>query len=108
MDNIPDNISDIIAGLSDDDLNALKETAQSFFSQNEQNKSAADGEGFSLSPDMLLKIGNIMSAMNGKSDGRDNLIAALKPYLSRKRQQKADEAMQLLRLMDILPTIMNL
>lgn len=106
MDNIPDNISELLGNMSDEEFNALKETAQNLFSQfEESNEKQAPQNNFAVSPDMIAKISQIMSLMNKKGDGRDELISALKPYLSDARKRKADEAMQFLRLMDILPLI---
>ena len=56
---------------------------------------------------MMAKLSSIMNAMN-KKDDRTKLIEALKPLLSEKRRKKADEAMQILKLLDILPTLSNL
>lgn len=106
MDNIMDNISELLGSMSDDEFNALKETAQNLFSQSEpQVQNTQPNSDFAISPDMIAKISKVMSLMNKKGDGRDQLISALKPYLSTSRQKKADEAMQFLRLMDILPLI---
>ena len=100
-----DNISEILGSLSDDEFNALKETAQNFFSQSEAKEEPNLNNNFAISPDMIAKLSKVMSLMNKKGDGRDELISALKPYLSSPRQKKADEAMKFLRLMDILPLI---
>ncbi len=106
MDNIADNISDLLGSLSDDELSSLKETATKLFSEFDQDNAKSESNGdFGISPDMLAKLSNIMSVMNKQGDGRGELISALKPYLSAPRQKKADEAMQFLRLMDILPLI---
>jgi hypothetical protein len=41
--------------------------------------------------------------MLNKRDCRAELIVALKPLLSEKRRKRADDAMQMLRLFEILP-----
>ncbi len=109
-----DNINDIISNLTNEDIENLKAAAQSIFG-------SADGEPQrekkspppNAIPDlsallgnarMMEKLGRIMAAMN-RQDSRSELIKALKPLLSEKRRQKADEAMQLLRLFDLLPMI---
>lgn len=115
-----ENINDILASLTPDDIQALKETAQSIFgngnegaeksSHRETKESSPFGFDFSSmpDPDMFSKISRIMSLMNSDSGKRCRLIEALKPNLSRERQKKADEAMQILKLMELIPMISEL
>jgi hypothetical protein len=122
-----DSINDILASLSPEDIQALKETAQSIFSDtsNEPSqpdfskmfnsgKSSADSFPFNadigsmFNTDLLSKLPAIMSLMNSDSSKRCRLIEALKPNLSIGRQKKADEAMQIIRIMELLPLISNL
>lgn len=111
------NINEIIGNLSKDDMNSLQEMANSLFgdkgpqpSQNSnenksENSNPNPADLFSgISPEMLLKISQMMSMMNKKSESAD-FISALKPYLSQKRQKRADEAMQFMRLLEILPLL---
>ncbi len=105
-----DSINDIISGLSPDDMDALRTAAQSLLGNGgaennsggsrEEQGEAAPG----LSPEMLAKISRIMAAMN-RRDSRTELIAALKPLLKKDKQKRADDAMQLIRLIDLLPLI---
>lgn len=111
MDNVMGNISDLLGGMSEDDIKSLRETAQAMLGSSAgADKDSGDGEAdeappFSgLDPDMILKLSSIMASMN-KKDNRSELIAALKPHLSPDRRKKADEAIQLLKLMDMLPLI---
>lgn len=41
----------------------------------------------------------------GENDPRCKLIAALKPMLSKDRQKRADEAMRIIKLMDMIPAL---
>ena len=114
-----DNINDILASLTPDDIESLKATAESIFGSNAGNGSFT-GEnkdedappkfdmGSMLNPEMFSKLAGIMSAMNSDGGKRCHLIEALKPNLSRERQKKADEAMQILKLLDLLPMITKL
>ena len=54
--------------------------------------------------DMLGKIGKLSSAVSA-DDNRTALIKALKPMLSEERQQKADEVMKILKIIQLLPLI---
>jgi hypothetical protein len=107
-----DNISDILSSLSDEDMENLRAVAENLFSQDSGSKAEPSDPGFSM-PDfsdllgnaqMISKITSIMGAMN-KKDDRTRLIEALKPLLSEKRRRKADEAMQMMKLMEMLPMI---
>lgn len=55
-----------------------------------------------ISPEMLQKIMFLMQKMN-QQDTRYTLIQALKPHLSEPRQKKADQAMQMVKLMELMP-----
>ncbi len=115
-----DDINDIIANLSQEDIDSLKAAAQEFFGdtppffQSETKKeeksqpknSMPDFASLLSNAELMSKMAKIMGAMN-KHDEREELIRALKPHLSRKRRQRADEAMQMLKLFDILPLLQN-
>jgi hypothetical protein len=120
-----DNINDIIASLTPDDIASLKATAESIFGSQNQSGSPPKGPapntsdstnempggmdiGSMVSPEMFAKMAQIMSAMNNDGGRRCKLIEALKPNLSEGRQKKADEAMQILKLLEILPMINKL
>lgn len=110
-----DNINEILSGLSDEDMENLRAAAENLFSSEEKAQKNEDF-GFGGMPDfsnilgnarMMSGIGAIMSAMN-KTDSRTRLIEALKPLLSENRRRKADEAMQMMKLLELLPMITNL
>ncbi len=120
-----DNINDIIASLTPDDIEALKQTAESIFGSSGNagpppgkdavppdcgDNSFPFGMDFSsmINPEMFSKLGRIMSVMNSDGGKRCRLIEALKPNLSYRRQKKADEAIQILKLLEILPMITSL
>lgn len=51
-------------------------------------------------------MAGIMSKLNSTgNDPRCQLIASLKPMLSPERQQRADEAMRIIKLLDLLPML---
>lgn len=106
------DINDILSSLTPDDIKNLKDTADSIFgtgSQQKQPENHSGGFDFGrIDPEMFSKLGSIISAMNSDGGKRCRLIEALKPNLSPYRQKKADEAMQILKLMEILPLITEL
>lgn len=104
-----DSLNDILSSLSQEDINSLKSIAESVFSTDENKQpTPSDDFGNFLTPDILMKISGIMNMMNQGSDNRCKLIEALKPNLSQSRQKKADQAVQILRLLDILPLISSM
>ncbi len=108
-----ENLNDILSSLTDDDIANLKSAAASLFGTEEKVKRSEPAPESQGMPDlssllgnaqMMAKLTQVMGAMN-KKDARSELIRALKPLLSEKRRKRADEAMQLLRLFEILPLI---
>ena len=106
--NIPD-INSLLENMSDDDLSALSETAQQLFGTAKGDAEPAPDIFGGIDPDMLAKIMQIMPLLtNAGENDRTRLICALKPLLSKSKRKKADEAMQLMRLIEILPMINGL
>ncbi len=110
-----DSINDILSSLTPDDIASLKSMAESLFHSEseggyEKECPNAENEGFGgfLSPDMILKISSVMNIMNSAGNEKYRLIEALKPNLSLRRRKKADEAMQILKILEILPLIAEL
>ena len=98
-----DNIGDIIKNLSDEDIKNLEKMAGELFGD-EKEPQAPENPFSNISPDVIAKVSSLMGMMN-KSDSRCDLIEALKPNLSAARQKRADEAMQFIKLLDILPLL---
>lgn len=102
-----DNIGDIIASLSDKDIQSLKQTAQSIFGEAGSKEESEKPPDFpSPDPETTAKIMRIMGALNSSgTNPRCELIKALKPLLKSDKQQKADQALQIMKLLEILPLI---
>ena len=105
MDDIKSKLSEI---LNDSEaLNNLSQMAETLFS----SENSSEGDSSSPPQDFpdMEQLGNIMaiiSKLNGSQDNdRTRLINALKPYLSEKRQAKADNAIKLLKFMELWPII---
>ena len=104
-----DNISDIISSLSEKDIENLKEVAQSFLGdgptqKNESSESSSFPDFGSIDPQMIGKITKIMSGLNKRNEKCD-LISALKPFLSSDKQKRADQAMQIIRMIELIPML---
>lgn len=106
-----DSLGDILGSLSQDDIEKLSGLAGQFMGAQTADNKAEDCDcgnegggfgGFNIDPDMLFRIMNIMQKLQSRqNDPRCNLIQALKPLLSPQRRQKADTAIEMLRLMSI-------
>lgn len=108
-----DSINDILSSLTNEDIENLKQTAESIFGKDfTTEKSNTQDTGFDinnmLNPEMFMQFSKIIGAMNSDGGKRAKLIEALKPNLSEKRRKKADDAIQIIKLLDILPLIKNL
>lgn len=58
-----------------------------------------------IDPAMIAGIAKIFSQLNNVDDKRVQFIAALKPLLNSERQKKADQAIKMLKLFEILPLL---
>lgn len=103
-----DDIGSILSSLSEEEKGNLSDIAQQFMGGDgncSNSETAADPFG-GIDPQMIAKLIELMPLLQSKGDDeRTRLIAALKPLLSPQRRRKADEAIQLMRLMDMLPII---
>ena len=103
-----EDIGSIFSSLSEEEMNNLSDMAQQFMGgdgNSNNSETAADPFG-GIDPQMIAKLIELMPLLQSKGDDeRTRLIAALKPLLSPQRRKKADEAIQLMRLMDMLPII---
>ena len=120
-----DNLNDIIASLSADDINMLKGVASSILGGEEEKAppppepnslSLPQGGNLGLSSlglgaddfNMMMKAKTIFDKMNSTTNKNTDLILALKPHLSPQNRDKADTAIKILRLFDMLPMLREL
>lgn len=105
MDLSMDNIAQMLNSLSDEEFQSLRDTAQSLLGNTDETPPQEPPQEPALDPQMIARLGRIMQAMQHGQDERSALIGALKPYLSAPRRKRADEVMQLLRMIDLLPML---
>lgn len=104
-----DDIGSILSSMSEEDLNNLSDMAQQFMGGNDEKQETEPDLFSGIDPQMISKIMQILPLLQNKGDDeRTRLIAALKPLLSPPRRKRADEAIQLMRLIDMLPMIEKL
>ena len=116
-----DNLNDIIASLSSDDINMLKGVASSILgeeasdtgnnlpvaentSQNALSSLGFSGDDFG----MIMKAKSMFDRMNKTSNKNTDLIMALKPHLSPENRNKADTAIRILKMFEMLPLLKDL
>lgn len=104
------DIGDLFASLSPEDLAQLQAAAADLFGAAEKPPAPepppAQPELTQLlnNAQLMRRLSRVMDAMQ-QEDSRTRLIAALKPLLSVPRRKRADEAIRLLRLMELLPML---
>ncbi len=119
-----DNINDIISSLSAEDIDMLKGVASSILGDSADNDThtqspPAAQSNNSLSPlsslnlsgddfNMIMKAKTMFDRMNNASSKNTDLINALKPHLSEQSRQKADQAIRILKLFEVLPYLKDL
>jgi hypothetical protein len=120
-----DNLNDIINSLSADDINMLKGVASSILGEQSKNNSSQKSSDVSNSADvtnttalvnnldnvdfeMIMKAKNIFEKMNNTKNKNVDLIMALKPHLNPQTQNKADQALRILKLFEVLPLLKEL
>ena len=113
-----DDINEIISSLSDDDIEMLKGVASSILGEKSDNESKPKPQknnnalsGLNLSQNdlnFMLKAKAVIEKMNTASSKDTELIAALKPHLGAEGRDKADKAIRILRLFEILPYLKDL
>ncbi len=94
------DISEILSSLTPDDINKLKDVASTFLGEQKSDSDASQKVNSPQPSDLLGAIGKFSA-----DDDRTALIKALKPLLSEQRQKRADEAIKILRLMQLLPLL---
>ncbi len=112
----PDAISDILSTLSSDDVENLSKIAEQFFSSEGSSSGKAKEErhssgfpcfdGLNFDADSMMKIMRLLNRMkNQPEDSRIRFLYALKPMLTKRRHHKIDEAVEILRIISILPLL---
>ncbi len=114
------DISSILSSLSSEDINNLKNMANSILGsekkeepeRNEPQKNP-DNVNFKM-PDLsslglpdISQFSNLLPLLSqlNSHDEREDFICALKPLLSDERRRKADEAMKFIKLLSIIPLL---
>lgn len=108
------DISEILGSLSPEDIKNLQDIASSVLGDNGEVKSentqssfsAGDSELFSgIDLNAFSNIASVMSKIGNSNEPRCRLITSLKPLLSAERQKRADEAIRILKIIELVPVL---
>ena len=108
MDDLSQKLADVLEDPKS--LENLRQMAESILGGNSKKEEACEksSEEFGDIPPFedLQAIIGIISQLNSQKDNkRTQLLNALKPYLSEQRKSKADNAIKLLKLFELLPLL---
>lgn len=103
-----DDLSEKLAGILNDpeSMERVRQMAENLLSEKEEKPQNNNNFDFFPDGDTLKTIMNIVSRLKSSdNDSRTQLIAALKPHLSEPKREKADTAIKILKLIEMLPLI---
>ncbi|NLI58365.1 MAG: hypothetical protein GX387_07580 [Clostridium sp.] len=58
--------------------------------------------------ELLQRVKEAVGVLNSKKDPRINLLKAITPFMNKKRKKAVNDCIQLLRVSQLLPTILNI
>ena len=103
----PEELQSIISSLSNDDIENLRNMAESLFGKEEskeKQQNAPSFSGFDFSS--VSKIASLMSLFSSpKNDPRCELLYALKPLIGEEKRPKVDQAIKMMQIMAVLPKL---
>ena len=110
MDDLSSKLTELLS--DPESMNRVRHMAESILGENGDEVSApAAAPDISSLGDMLgsgelQSIISVISKMkSAKDDSRVQLISALRPHLNEERRKRADTAIKILKLLDVLPLI---
>ena len=108
-----ESLNDVLSSLSDDDVENITRLASDFFSAgkkpDDEKKKESASEGMCFDMDMIMKVASLMNRLGSQpEDPRCRLLADLKPMLSPERRNKVDKAVQMLRMISLIPLLKEL
>ena len=104
------DLSSLLSSLTPDDMAHLSDMAQQLFGAQGQEPPPAPEPNAppfgGVDPEVMSKLMKILPLLQQGGDSeRAQLIRALRPLLSQSRRRKADEALRLLRLIEVIPLL---
>lgn len=97
--NIPDELKNIVNNMNNSSTaneNSSTASSKNVSNNNNSDSSSSDFNFSDIDINTLLKMKQVMEAMNSnKDDPRANLLLSLKPYLKKSRQDKVEQYVKL-------------
>ncbi len=106
MDDLSEKLAELLNDA--DTMERVRKMAENILGESEEapKVSPLGDIGDMLGADEIGSIISVIGRMKaGGQDSRSQLLNALKPHLSSKRQEKVDTAIKILKLIDILPLL---
>ncbi len=105
MDDLKEQLSAILSDPSA--IERLKDMAAGLFASDDGSSESppAAPAAPTLPLGEIASLMPIISKLSSGEDERTRLISALKPFLSERRSSRADTALKLLKIIDILPLL---
>ena len=102
MDDLSAKLSEILS--DEESMKKVRSLAENLLSSNGDEEEK--GGDFGLSGEEATKILSVLGRLKSKPDDkRTALLSALRPNLSPEKQKKVDNAIKLLKLIDMLPLL---
>ncbi len=100
------DISEILSSLTPEDIEQLRSVASGLMSSGETQGQKEDKKSDEnlFSPSLLGNLGKLGSTFSA-DDERTALLKALKPMLSEQRQSKVEDAIRIMKIIQILPVL---
>ena len=97
--NVPDELKNIVNNMNNSSTaneNSSTASSKNVSNNNNSDSSSSDFNFSDIDINTLLKMKQVMEAMNSnKDDPRANLLLSLKPYLKKSRQDKVEQYVKL-------------
>lgn len=108
-----DTVSDMLSSLSDEDMENITRLASDMFSSAGQssggNEKEKEGKMPAFDMETVMKMASVLNRLNSQpEDPGCKLLRDLKPMLSPSRRLKVDKAVQMLKIVSLLPLIREL
>ncbi|MBR1810401.1 MAG: hypothetical protein IJ766_01965 [Clostridia bacterium] len=100
------DISQILSSMSQEDMQRLRQTAQGLLGGNDGSTTQQPSVS-NIDPKLLESVGKVAGILQ-QSDPRCDLLIALKPLLTGERRERIDEAIQMMRMVAVLPRVIEL
>lgn len=107
MDDLSAKLSELLN--DPESMNRVRQMAEGLLGGSDEPEPPARGSsglGDMLGADELQAVMSIVSRMKSSGDdSRTQLLYALRPHLSEERRERADTAIKILKLLDVLPLL---